>query len=158
ALAAWDPDFGPSLQFVLARAASPDVRPDYEPAFVRQALTDRAAELAASLARADGPTIERARVRIRQHDWSGAIALLEPPSRTAPASAPSDARVLLHRAQLERAMALADLAGASHDEDAADHGLKQLSQEPVDFNVAAASVARAALGWRQGLQGDARLW
>jgi hypothetical protein len=158
-LEAWDPDFGATLQFASNRSPTSGTAPDVlATSFRREDMSARAVALAASLARPGGKTLEAGRWRLQHADWNGALAILEPVSRATASPLAGEARALAHRARLERALEMADPSGATRDEEGADRALKALAAEPFDFSVAAASVSRAALGWTQGLQGDARLW
>jgi tetratricopeptide (TPR) repeat protein len=167
ALDAWDTDYGLNYVFPSAHATQSGQPADTRPSAVdpatnsagvtKEALTDRVAELARSLAVPGGALVERGRWQLQQHQWDDARKTFEEAIARYPSSAlVADARALAHRARVERALVLADIEDAAHDEAAALKELEALSHEPPDFNVSAAAIARAAILWKQGAASQAQ--
>ena len=149
ALAMWDDDYGPVYSLYFTRGSRPEepfrvARDDVEVA--KTALATRVAELQRSLAAPGAALLERGRVLFGRADHDGAIAVLTEAVTEHPSSPMArDARLLLHRARLTRAIERGDAAE-----------LESLSREPFDFWVAAAGIGRAAMLWKEGATEPAR--
>lgn len=152
ALEAWDPRLGPTLRFGSAPATE-----TLSTQLQREDLAARIDQLTASLSEPGGVDLETGRWRLRRGDWDAALTILEGLPLAHPASPVLPmARALVHRARLERALALADVANPKRDVGAADNDLKGLAAESLDFGVAGAGFARAAMSWTNGRPDEAR--
>ncbi len=118
---------------------------------VHGALPPRIAELRHALSVPGGPAVERGRTLLVQKRFDQAIAELGRIPRQYPDSpASAEARSLVRRARLERALSMADVEGPDADEDAALKEFEALAREPLDFSVTAARIARASILWKRG--------
>jgi hypothetical protein len=148
ALHGWNPGYGRDYSAYLHQSGAANDPVAFEPALpvTRDALEHRVAQLRASLVDAAGPLLERGRWLLaheRREDARDRFAdLLQrfPRSRLA-----DDARVMSHHAQLESALALANVESASPDAAVALAQLTALSRQPYDEAVCVAGIARATL-------------
>jgi TolA-binding protein len=152
ALAAWDLDYGLEVSlYTSSRDAVTGVAVQRAPRISRADLLARGAQLRAALAQPGGPLLERGRWLLKNKDAAKAIETLEefvarfPRSTIAP-----EGRELLHRAQLEQALTLANAQRPDADPAAAAAKLDALSKAPVDAAVIAARIARASSLWIRG--------
>lgn len=156
ALGAWDDDYGTeySIELQPLPATTPGLAPPVERMHVnRDALRRRVDQLRLDLRQPEGAALARARWLIEQQRFTDAVGALTPiASKSAGAS---DARALLHRAQLEIALDLAANEGPHYDKAAAMRSLDALAGEPFDTAVAVAAVARSALLATDGHRADA---
>jgi tetratricopeptide (TPR) repeat protein len=143
ALTRWDRDYGETYSLYFTRPARPEERfsiakDDVE--VIRTALAARVAGLKTTLRVPGAALLERGRWLFAQARLDDAATALERVLKEHPRSAlAGDARVLLHRVRLTRALERADAAE-----------LERLSREPFDFWVAAAKMTSAALASKQG--------
>jgi tetratricopeptide (TPR) repeat protein len=154
ALAAWDKTLLRYTSHVMRRRVSdaPFLLADIGEV-KKETLTSRLTELKRSLSVSGGAALEHGRWLLSTARYAEAIARLERVLREYPESpAATEARYLLHRARLERALHLADMEEGGGDRQAAMKELEALVSEPQDFAIMAAQIARASLLW---LQGDA---
>ena len=157
ALEAWDTDYGSAYSLRVnapPTAASLDA---ISADVVRDDISDRAAVLSQSLEAPGGALLERGRWLVQQHKWNDARAALEQLPALHPGSPVlSEARSLAHRARLEYALELADIENSRHNERAALRELSALARERSDFSAYAATIARAAILWKQGAATEAQ--
>jgi tetratricopeptide (TPR) repeat protein len=152
ALGGWDSDYGPAYSIHSMRYAEPtDSLWSRDPAEVSsEALSDRIAQLKQSLAQPGGALLERGRELLERQQRQDAIATLKQLLAAHPSSgAAAEARYLVHRAQLEAALDLAD-EDRARAESSAVKLLESLGRERVDFAVTVAKIARACLLWKRG--------
>jgi hypothetical protein len=117
----------------------------------KESLPVRIAELQRSLSVPDGSSFERGRWFLQAERHEEAITELRRfLSRNPKSSVAPEARELMHRAQLERALTLLDVENRAADEALAAKELEDLAAEPLDFAVTAARIARASLLWKKG--------
>jgi hypothetical protein len=103
-----------------------------------------------------GALLDRARSLVTAGRVQEAIEPLEAFLRTnPPPDALADARLLLHRAQFARALALVDVTNQAPDPIEALRQLGELAAEPYDAGVFAAKMARASLQFTLGSVVDA---
>lgn len=145
---AWDPAYGDSLNLLadIERGASglwPMNRPQYGTS--PQELDDRVVRLERSLALAEGGRLEQARWLLELERREEAERLLLEVLASQPSEMESDARTLLHRSRLERALDLADVEREDRDEAAALQMLTELARQPWDPAVGVAKLALAVL-------------
>jgi tetratricopeptide (TPR) repeat protein len=151
ALRAWDDDYGDNYSLYLRVTPRPgQFGTGSDAALVgKTALTSRVATLAASLNRPQGTVLERGRWLLAHDRRREAIDTLRPlvAGRTAVAR---DARLLVHGAELDEALELADADKPGADDAAARSRLEPLTREPLDFAVTAARIAEACLIGKRG--------
>jgi len=100
--------------------------------------------------------LARARWQLDQNQFTEAINTLTTFLKQEPGSpALTEARLLIHRAQLEVALDLAAVEGAHYDPAKALAALNAITKEPFDSFVAIAAVAEAALKLTQGQSSEA---
>jgi tetratricopeptide (TPR) repeat protein len=154
ALDAWDSTFGPRYTTFLRRPPKPG--DPFVPAadtgeVTKESLAPRIAELKASLALTGGALLEQGRTLLARERLEEARLALQQLLTAHPTSpAAREGRALLHRVALEHALQLANLERPDADERAAMRELDALVQEPLDFPVTAARIARASLLARRG--------
>jgi len=147
AVTAWDP-----LLWEVSLYTNPKA-----PIFTREQVAQRASTLRASLARPGGERLEYARWQLTRGDHAAAIVTLEDViARHPKSSALPEARVLLHRAELEIALDLDRADAPARDPVAAAVRVEALSREPMDDAVVVARVARASQMWLRGERDAAR--
>jgi tetratricopeptide (TPR) repeat protein len=158
ALQEWDDDYGElySLYVIQRHEGEPFLPTDT--AEVRKAsLQPRIRQLQRSAELPGGTLLERGRWLIDKGRHKDAMVPLARLVAQYPESAAvADARYLLHRAGLERALELADVENPTGKQRAAVAELTRLSREPSDFIVCAAKIARAAMLWKQGASARAQ--
>jgi tetratricopeptide (TPR) repeat protein len=146
-LTAWDPDYGPRLQFPLRAAAAGASPAIDDAAVVPESVTARVNELQRANAAPGGALLERGRWSIGRGEWAAAAAVLTKflsAHRQSPLV--PDARQLLHHAQLEQALDLVDADQPDGNVAAAQSALEAIAADrPADFAVCAAHIARATL-------------
>ena len=149
AIALWDPDFGEALStapWEPSRAwPGDDLSPD-PTSVTREGLADRAATLARVISIPGGLILERGRWQIEQGRWTEAQATLRGLVKQYPRTpVAAEGRLLLHRAQLEEALATAAISHRSESAAGALRLLDALAAEPPDFFVSAGRIAGAAV-------------
>jgi tetratricopeptide (TPR) repeat protein len=155
ALDGWDDDYGPTYSVYLMRSARPadPLWASDGAQVLKQALPGRIGQLTHSLAQPGGTLLERGRWLLEQEQRQDAIATLqELLTDRRPAPVEAEARYLMHRAQLEMALDLADEDRAP-DEASAMQRLVSLGGEPLDAAVTVAKIARACLLCEEGSAG-----
>lgn len=166
ALDGWEPAMYVHLSAPIPRRPAnqiPDLTRRDPTTIERDALTARIAELERTLAMPGGAELERGRWLLASGRYDEAISemrALTQKQGSSPEAA--NGRELLHRAQLMKALQLANLERRGNDRVVAMTALDALGREPVDFSVVAARIARASLLWvdsdggaAQGLMRDA---
>jgi tetratricopeptide (TPR) repeat protein len=122
----------------------------------RDDLAARVATLDHDLRQSGGRLLAGGRWQLDQNQFSEAINTLTTFVKQNPRSpALSEARSLLHRAQLESALDLAAVEGAHYDPAKALAALNAITKEPFDSFVATAALAEAALKLTQGQSAEA---
>ena len=122
----------------------------------RDDLAARVASLDHDLRQSGGRLIARARWQLDQNQFSEAVKTLTTFLKQEPGSPVlTEARSLLHRAQLESALDLAAVEGPNYDPAKALAALNAITKEPFDSFVAIAAVAEAALKLTQGQSREA---
>lgn len=122
----------------------------------RDDLAARVAALDHDLRQSGGRLLARARRQLDQNQFTEAIQTLTTFLKQEPGSpAQTEARSLLHRAQLESALELAAVEGPHYDPAKALVALNAITKEPFDSFVALAAVAEAALKLTQGQSSEA---
>jgi tetratricopeptide (TPR) repeat protein len=152
ALDGWDNDYGPAYSLYLMRSPRPtdSFGGSDGTQVLKNALPDRIAHLKQSLAQPGGALLERGRWLLEREQRQDAIATLKQLlADRRPSGVAAEARYLMHRAQLEMALDLADADSAS-DEASATKALDSLGHEPLDFAVTVAKIAKASLLWKKG--------
>ncbi len=159
ALNSWDADYGfeYSIRSSQAPLSSVITGPVVDTLRVtRDDLAARVATLDNDLRQASGSLLVRARWQLDQNQFTEAIKTLTTFLQQEPGSpALTEARALLHRAQLESALDLAAVEGAHYDRAKALAALNAITKEPFDSFVAIAAVAEAALKLTQGQSSEA---
>ncbi len=159
ALNSWDADYG--FEYSIRSPQAPLSRVLTGP-FVdtlrvtRDDLAAQVATLDHDLRQSGGRLLARARWQLDQNQFTEAINTLTTflkQQRGSPAL--TEARSLLHRAQLESALDLAAVEGAHYDPAKALAALDAITREPFDSFVATAAVAQAALKLTQGQASEA---
>jgi tetratricopeptide (TPR) repeat protein len=152
ALGAWDRDYRLEVPLQTASPAANLLDAVLTaPRLVRADLTGRAVTLRATLPQPGGALLERGRWLLTRKDWTAAAAAFEELIARDPASSlVPEARLLLHRTQLEKALDLANDERSATNAAAAATMLDALEREPFDVAVAAARIARASLLSTQG--------
>jgi tetratricopeptide (TPR) repeat protein len=148
ALAAWDVDYGPRLQFPLRALGTTAAQAPIDDApVVPESIAARSSELQRANAAPGGALLERGRWSIRRGEWANAAAsLTELVSRHRESPLVPDARQLLHHARLEQALDRVDADKPDGNVPEALRALEVLSSDtPADFAVCAAQIARATL-------------
>lgn len=148
ALTGWNPSYGREYSLNNRPLAAPDAQLRFEAVapVTRDTLERRLSQLRASLREASGPLLERGRWLLEHERRTEAIQtfaeLLQrfPKSRLA-----GDAVLLSHHAQLESALALANVESPSRDAATALARISALAREPYDEAVCVAGIARATL-------------
>ena len=154
ALNSWDADYGfeYSIRSPQAPLSSVTTGPVVDTLRVtRDDLAARVASLDHDLRQPGGRLLARGRWQLDQNQFTEAINTLTTflkQERRSPAL--SEARSLLHRAQLESALDLTAVEGAHYDPVKALAALEAITKEPFDSFVATASLAEAALKLTQG--------
>jgi len=127
------------------------------PAFRREETARRTDTLRALLAQPGGEIVERGRWQLTNGDRPGAIASFDTALSRFPSSpVVPQARLLLHRAQMEAALDLGNIERPDADPKAAESRLEALAREPADSAVIAARIARASMQWTAGDKDGAR--
>jgi tetratricopeptide (TPR) repeat protein len=122
-----------------------------EPQFRRNDVAQRSGLLRASLARPGGDLLERGRWQLANGQQPAAIATLEDVLTRFPVSPlRPEATVLLHRAQLEAALDLANIERPDADAPTAALRIEELASQPLDAATVAARIARASQLWTRG--------
>ena len=159
ALNSWDADYGFQYSISSPQAPLPSVitGPVRDTLRVtRDDLAARVATLDHDLSQSGGRLLARARWQLDQNQFTEAINTLTTFLKKEPGSpALTEARSLLHRAQLELALDLAAVEGAHYDPAKALAALDAINKEPFDSFVAIAAVAEAALKLIQGQSSEA---
>jgi hypothetical protein len=123
---------------------------------VKETLAPRIAELTRSTAVAGGTMLERARALAVREQWEGASQELTRMLAEHPASPlAGEARNLMHRAQVEAALDIADVNRPNPDLARALARVDAVAREPYGFGVAAAKIARSTLLLKQGNRDEA---
>ena len=151
ALRSWDDDYGDSYSLywrVNPPAGQFEIGSDAA-LVARTSLADRVAALAASLSRSQGNQLERGRWLLAHDRRQEAIATLRPLVAGRNETA-RDARTLVHRAELDEALELADADKPGADDRASRVRIERLAREPLDFAVTAARIAEACLLGKRG--------
>lgn len=159
ALKSWDADYGFEYSISSPQAPLPDVITGPVVDTLRVTRDDLAARIATrdhDLRQAGGRLLARARWQLDQNQFTEATNTLTTFLKQEPGS-PSltEARLLLHRAQLELALDLAAVEGAHFDPAKALAALDAITKEPFDSFVATAALAQAALKLTQGQSSEA---
>lgn len=159
ALNSWDEDYGFEYSISSPRAPLSSVITGPVVDTLRVTRDDLAARVAArdhDLRQSGGRLLARARWQLDQNQFTEAINTLTAFLKQEPGSpALTEARSLLHRAQLESALDLAAVEGAHYDPAKALAALNAITREPFDSFVAIAAVAEAALKLIQGQSSEA---
>ncbi len=159
ALDSWDADYGFEYSIRSAQAPLSGVitGPVVDTLRVtRDDLAARVATLDHDLHQSGGRLLARGRWQLDQNQFSEAINTLTTFLKQEPGSpALTEARSLLHRAQLESALDLAAVEGAHYDPAKALAALNAITKEPFDSFVATAALAEAALKLTQGQSSEA---
>jgi tetratricopeptide (TPR) repeat protein len=154
ALNAWDSDYGfdYSIRSPQAPLSGMTTGPMVDTLRVtRDDLAARVATLDHDLRQSGGRLLARGRWQLDQNQFTEAINTLTTFLKQEPGSpALTEARSLLHRAQLELALDLAAVEGPHYDPAKAVAALDQINTEPFDSFVATAAIAKAALMTTQG--------
>ena len=159
ALNSWDADYG--FEYSIRSPQSPLSSVITGPAVdtlrvTRDDLAARVATLDHDLRQPGGRLLARARWQLDQNQFTEAITTLTTfLKQERESSALTEARSLLHRAQLESALDLAAVEGAHYDPAKALAALDAITKEPFDSFVAIAAVAQAALNLTQGQSSEA---
>ena len=159
ALNSWDADYGfeysiRSYQAPLPRVITGPVVDTLR--VTRDDLAARVTTLDHDLRQSGGRLLARGRWQLDQNQFTEAINTLTTFLKQEPGSpALSEARSLLHRAQLESALDLAAVEGSHYDPTKALAALDAITKEPFDSFVATAAVAQAALKLTQGQSSEA---
>jgi Tetratricopeptide repeat len=146
-LAAWDLALGLecSLYTTFRERTIPPASAS-APVFRKPELTARVETLRASLTQPGGALLERGRFLLVNADRDGAAVVLgDFLDRFPRSSLAGEARQLLHRARLEKALDLGNPERSDADVPAAAAALDALAREPFDRSVSAAKIARASL-------------
>jgi hypothetical protein len=123
----------------------------YAPAFRRNDIAQRSGLLRTSLARPAGDLLERGRWQLTNGQQAAAIATLEDLLRRyAESPVRLEATPLLHRAQLEAALDLANIERPDGNAAAAAAPIEELARQPLDAATVAARIARASQLWTRG--------
>lgn len=154
ALNSWDADYG--FEYSIRSSQAPLSQVITGPVVdtlrvTRDDLAARVATLDRDLRQSGGRLLARARWQLDQNQFTEAITTLTTflkQKRRSPAV--TEARSLLHGAQLESALDLAAVEGPHYDPAKALAALNAITKEPFDFFVAIAAVAEAALKLTQG--------
>jgi hypothetical protein len=159
AAAGWDGDYGPRYSFDAPRRRMPATAPPGLPRRTGEvtlpALEARLAELTRSMASPGGAVLEQGRWLVSKERWNDAAALLADfPGRFPRSANIREAQYLAHKARLYNALGMLDVEGAANEAEGVA-ALDALAQEPNDFPVSAAKIAKACLLWKRGSQADA---
>jgi tetratricopeptide (TPR) repeat protein len=154
ALEGWEPTLHLYISAPIPRIPAGEI-PDptrRDPWTIRKdGLTARIAELERMLAMPGGAELERGRWLLANGRYDDAVTEMRSwTQKHASSSAAGQGRELLHRAQLLKALRLANLEQPGSDRAAAMSALDLLGREPLDFSVVAARIARASLLWVGG--------
>jgi tetratricopeptide (TPR) repeat protein len=159
ALNSWDSDYGfeYSIRSSQAPLSGVTTGPVVDTLRVtRDDLAARVATLDHDLHQSGGRLLARGRWQLDQNQFTEAINTLTTFLKQEPGSpALTEARSLLHRAQLESALDLAAVEGAHYDPAKAVAALDGINNEPFDSFVATAALAKAALKLTQGQSSEA---
>ncbi len=159
ALNSWDADYG--FEYSIRSPQVPPSAVITGPVVdtlrvTRDDLAARVATLDHDLRQSGGRLLARGRWQLDQNQFTEAINTLTTFLKQQPGSpALTEARLLLHRAQLESALDLAAVEGAHYDPAKALAALDVITREPFDSFVATAAVAEAALKLTQGQSSEA---
>jgi tetratricopeptide (TPR) repeat protein len=148
ALNSWDTDYGFEYSIRSAQATERVTTGPFVDRLrlTRDNLAVRVATLESDLRQPGGKLLARGRWQINQNQFAEAIQTLTTYLREEPESpGRADARLMLHRAQLELALDLASLEGPHYDKAKALAALDSLAAEPFDSFVATAALAKASL-------------
>jgi len=159
ALNSWDADYGfdYSIRSPQAPLSAVITGPVVDTLRVtRDDLAARVATLDHNLRQSGGRLLARARWQLDHNQFTEAIHTLTTFLQQEPGSpALTEARSLLHRAQLESVLDLAAAEGAHYDPAKALAALDAITKEPFDSFVATAALAEAALKLTQGQSSEA---
>ena len=159
ALNSWDADYGFEYSIRSSQAPLSGVITGPVVDTLRVTKDDLAARVATldhDLRQSGGRLLARARWQLDQNQFTEAIKTLTTFLKQEPGSpALTEARSLLHRAQLESALDLAAVEGAHYDAARPLAALNAIAKEPFDSFVAIAAVAEAALKLTQGQSSEA---
>jgi tetratricopeptide (TPR) repeat protein len=159
ALNSWDADYGfeYSIRSPQAPLSGVITGPVVDTLRVtRDDLAARVATLEHDLRQSGGRLLARGRWQLDQNQFTEAINTLTTFLKQEPGSpALTEARALLHRAQLESALDLAAVEGAHYDPAKALAAFDAITKEPFDSFVATAALAQAALMLTQGQSSEA---
>ncbi len=159
ALNSWDADYGfeYSIRSPQAPLSGMITGPVVDTLRVtRDDLATRVATRDHDLRQPGGRLLARARWQLDQNQFTEAINALTTFLKQEPGSpALTEARSLLHRAQLESALDLAAVEGAHYDPAKVLAALGAIAKEPFDSFVATAAIAEAALKLTQGQASEA---
>jgi tetratricopeptide (TPR) repeat protein len=159
ALNSWDADYG--FEYSIGSFQTPPTSVITGPVVdtrrvTRDDLAARVATLDHDLRQSGGRLLARGRWQLDQNQFTEAITTLTTFLKKQPGSpALTEARLLLHRAQLESALDLAAVEGAHYDPAKALAALNAITKEPFDSFVATAALAEAALMLTQGQSSEA---
>lgn len=156
--AAWDVDYG--LDYPLSES-SPGVvgrRAGLPlPSLGKPGLAGRIAQMRSTLGQPGGTLLERARWLLDTNQPDAAIAIARDLlARFPQSSLVARGRQVMHRAQLEVALDLANIERPGGNPTAARAALDALAGEPFDPVVSVAKIARASALWTGGEQDAAR--
>src|SRR5689334_3595335 len=159
ALNGWDADYGfeYSIRSPQAPLSTVFTGPFVDTLRVtRDDLAARVATLDHDLRQSGGRVLARGRWQLDQNQIADAIVTLTTfLKQKAGSPALTEARSLLHRAQLESALDLAAVEGAHYDPAKALAALEAITKEPFDSFVATAGLAKGALKLTQGQSSEA---
>ena len=154
ALDGWDNAYGLRYSTFVRNSVKPDdafIASVDEAEVSKEALTDRIAQLQRSLSAPGGARLERGRWLLRKGRHQEAVAELKRLQTEYPTSPmASEGRELIHEAQFEHALQLADVERPGANEAAALAEFEALARSGHGFAVTAAAIARASLLWKQG--------
>jgi tetratricopeptide (TPR) repeat protein len=159
ALNGWDTHYGIEYTILSYQTEAPSVTSGAvvnRLSVTRDDLTARVPTLDGDLRQRGGQLLARGRWELDQRQFSEAVSLLTTFLQQEPRSPVlADARSLLHRAQLELALDLANAESPHYDKAKAAATLDAIAKEPFDAVVATAALAKALLMATEGRDGDA---
>jgi TolA-binding protein len=159
ALNGWDADYGIEYTIAGSQAAEPGATTGpvvNRVSVTRDDLAVRVATLERDLHESGGRLLARGRWQLDQKQFAEASNVFRDFLRQEPRSPMlAEARLLLHRGQLELALDLASVEGPHYDKAAAAAALDAILTEPFDSVVATAGLARAAQTLTDGRIADA---
>jgi TolA-binding protein len=159
ALKSWDNNYGLSYTTYFRNSpvpGDPFVVANDRGLVQKETLGARIAQLRRSANLPGGAILERARALITRERFDDAVQELARMLVQHPESAlAAEGRTLLHRAQVETALQIADVHRADADEARAMTAVEDVAREAHDFGVTAAKVVRATLLLKRGEQTEA---